>query len=98
MGMSLAFHIVFAVIGMAMPLLMVISEGRFLRTKEPGVDVEDLIGGVGSRSSRPFAVTGLSFSSFQGSRATLAGMIVREILSLAEDSKPVGHHYDYQDY
>src|SRR5258708_32936218 len=35
MGMSLAFHIVFAVIGMAMPLLMVISEGRFLRTKEP---------------------------------------------------------------
>jgi hypothetical protein len=27
MGMSLAFHIVFAVIGMAMPLLMVVSEG-----------------------------------------------------------------------
>jgi hypothetical protein len=40
----------------------------------------------------------LSFSSFQRSRATLAGMIVREILSLAEDSKAVGHHYDYQDY
>src|SRR5258707_15709147 len=35
MGMSLAFNIVFEVIGMAMPLLMVISEGRFLRTKEP---------------------------------------------------------------
>jgi hypothetical protein len=27
MGMSLAFHIIFAVIGMAMPLLMAISEG-----------------------------------------------------------------------
>ena len=27
MAMSLAFHIVFAVIGMAMPVLMVVSEG-----------------------------------------------------------------------
>jgi hypothetical protein len=27
MGMSLAFHIIFAVIGMAMPLLMAVSEG-----------------------------------------------------------------------
>jgi cytochrome bd-type quinol oxidase subunit 1 len=26
MGMSLAFHIIFAVIGMAMPLLMAVSE------------------------------------------------------------------------
>src|ERR1700740_3093034 len=35
MGMSLAFHIVFAVIGMAMPLLMVVSEGCYLWTKKP---------------------------------------------------------------
>jgi cytochrome bd ubiquinol oxidase subunit I len=32
MAMSLAFHIVFAVIGMAMPALMVISEYLWLRT------------------------------------------------------------------
>ncbi|MBV8416958.1 MAG: cytochrome ubiquinol oxidase subunit I, partial [Verrucomicrobia bacterium] len=35
MGMSLAFHIIFAVIGMAMPLLMVVSEGCYLWTKKP---------------------------------------------------------------
>src|SRR5260221_7819628 len=35
MGMSLAFHIIFAVIGMAMPLLMAVSEGCYLRTKKP---------------------------------------------------------------
>jgi cytochrome d ubiquinol oxidase subunit I len=32
MAMSLAFHIIFAAIGIAMPLLMVIAEWRFLRT------------------------------------------------------------------
>jgi cytochrome d ubiquinol oxidase subunit I len=32
MAMSLAFHIVFAAVGMAMPLFMVIAEARFLRT------------------------------------------------------------------
>src|SRR5258706_2493099 len=35
MGMSLAFHIVCAVIGMAMPLLMAVSEGCYLWTKKP---------------------------------------------------------------
>jgi cytochrome bd ubiquinol oxidase subunit I len=35
MGMSLAFHILFAVIGMAMPLLMAVSEGCYLWTKKP---------------------------------------------------------------
>ena len=35
MGMSLAFHIVFAVIGMAMPLLMAVSEGCYMWTKKP---------------------------------------------------------------
>ena len=34
MAMSLAFHIIFAVIGIAMPLLMVIAEGLWLRTRE----------------------------------------------------------------
>jgi cytochrome d ubiquinol oxidase subunit I len=35
MAMSLAFHILFAVAGMAMPLLMVIAEWRHLRTRDP---------------------------------------------------------------
>jgi cytochrome d ubiquinol oxidase subunit I len=34
MGLSLAFHIVFAVIGIGMPLLMVVSEALWLRTRE----------------------------------------------------------------
>ncbi|MCB9746518.1 MAG: cytochrome ubiquinol oxidase subunit I [Alphaproteobacteria bacterium] len=36
MAMSLAFHILFAVVGMAMPLLMVLAEGMYLRTRDPG--------------------------------------------------------------
>lgn len=32
MAMSLAFHIIFAAVGMAMPLFMVIAEGRWLQT------------------------------------------------------------------
>lgn len=35
MAMSLAFHIVFAALGMGMPLLMVIAEARWLRTRDP---------------------------------------------------------------
>jgi len=35
MAMSLAFHIVFAVIGIGMPLLMVIAERRWLKTRDP---------------------------------------------------------------
>lgn len=34
MAMSLAFHIIFAVVGIAMPLLMVIAEGFWLKTRE----------------------------------------------------------------
>ncbi len=34
MAMSLGFHIIFACVGMAMPLLMVIAEGLWLRTQE----------------------------------------------------------------
>jgi len=35
MAMSLAFHILFAVAGMAMPALMAIAEARWLRTRDP---------------------------------------------------------------
>jgi cytochrome d ubiquinol oxidase subunit I len=34
MAMSLAFHIIFAAIGIAMPLLMVVAEWRWLRSRE----------------------------------------------------------------
>lgn len=33
MAMSLAFHIVFAAVGIAMPLLMIVAEGMWIRTK-----------------------------------------------------------------
>jgi cytochrome d ubiquinol oxidase subunit I len=39
MAMSLAFHIVFAVVGIGMPLLMVLAERRWLRSKDP-LDLE----------------------------------------------------------
>jgi cytochrome d ubiquinol oxidase subunit I len=35
MGISLGFHIIFAVIGMAMPVMMVVAEALWLRTKNP---------------------------------------------------------------
>ena len=35
MAMSLAFHIVFAVVGMGMPLLMALSEWRWMRSGQP---------------------------------------------------------------
>ena len=35
MAMSLAFHIVFAALGIGMPLLMVLAEGAYLRTRQP---------------------------------------------------------------
>src|ERR671919_2129964 len=34
MAMSLAFHIVFAAIGIAMPLLMIVAEWRWLRSRD----------------------------------------------------------------
>ncbi|OGL11515.1 MAG: cytochrome BD ubiquinol oxidase subunit I [Candidatus Rokubacteria bacterium RIFCSPLOWO2_02_FULL_72_37] len=36
MAVSLGFHIIFAVLGIGMPLLMAIAEGLWLRTREPG--------------------------------------------------------------
>lgn len=35
MAMSLAFHIIFAVMGIGMPLLMVLAERQWLRTRQP---------------------------------------------------------------
>lgn len=35
MGMSLCFHIIFAVIGVSLPLMMTIAELQWLRTREP---------------------------------------------------------------
>lgn len=35
MGMSLAFHMVFAAVGVALPLFMVIADARYLRTRDP---------------------------------------------------------------
>jgi hypothetical protein len=35
MGLSLAFHIIFAVIGLAMPVMMVAAEVAWLHTKRP---------------------------------------------------------------
>jgi cytochrome d ubiquinol oxidase subunit I len=35
MGLSLAFHIIFAVLGVSLPLMMAIAEGLWLRTREP---------------------------------------------------------------
>jgi cytochrome d ubiquinol oxidase subunit I len=37
MAMSLAFHILFAVAGIAMPLMMVIAETRWLRSRDPAL-------------------------------------------------------------
>ncbi len=35
MALSLGFHMIFAAVGMAMPLMMLIAEGRWLRTGDP---------------------------------------------------------------
>jgi cytochrome d ubiquinol oxidase subunit I len=35
MAMSLAFHILFAALGIGMPMLMVMAEGAYLRTRQP---------------------------------------------------------------
>jgi cytochrome d ubiquinol oxidase subunit I len=50
MAMSLAFHIVFAALGIGMPLLMAIAEGMYLRTCQP------VYFDLGKRWSRGIAV------------------------------------------
>jgi len=52
--MSLAFHIVFAALGIGMPLLMAIAEGMYLRTKQQFI----LISASGGRRAPPFCLRG----------------------------------------
>ena len=49
MAMSLAFHIIFAVIGIAMPLLMVIAEGLCLSAQNARRGLPDACEAVGKR-------------------------------------------------
>jgi cytochrome bd-type quinol oxidase subunit 1 len=51
MGLSLAFHIIFAIIGMAMPVMMVAAEGTWLRTGR--AEYFELARRWGARNSDP---------------------------------------------
>jgi Thiamine pyrophosphate enzyme, N-terminal TPP binding domain len=56
-GMPLAFHVIFAAIGMAMPLLMGIAEGYYLWPKDPlFLDLSERWGG---RNSNPVRLANL---------------------------------------
>lgn len=83
MAMSLAFHIIFAAIGIAMPLLMVIAEWRFLRTKNviyltlakrwaKGTSILFAVGAV-SGTVLSFEL-GLLFPKFMGYAGAIIGM------------------------
>lgn len=83
MAMSLAFHIIFAAIGIAMPLLMVIAEWRYLRTKEEvyltlakrwakGTAILFAVGAV-SGTVLSFEL-GLLFPGFMGYAGAIIGM------------------------
>jgi cytochrome d ubiquinol oxidase subunit I len=83
MAMSLAFHIVFAAIGVAMPLLMVLAEWRFHRTRDPdylslahrwakGTAVLFAVGAV-SGTVLSFEL-GLLFPTFMGHAGAVIGM------------------------
>ena len=58
MGLSLAFHIIFAVIGMAMPVMMVAAEAAWLRTRR--VEYLDLAGRWARGTAILFAVGAVS--------------------------------------
>src|SRR5215203_5273064 len=83
MAMSLAFHIIFAAIGIAMPLLMVIAEWQFLRTKDEiyltlakrwakGTAILFAVGAV-SGTVLSFEL-GLLFPKFMGYAGAIIGM------------------------
>src|SRR5215207_7624585 len=83
MAMSLAFHIIFAAIGIAMPLLMVIAEWRFLRTRDEiyltlakrwakGTAILFAVGAV-SGTVLSFEL-GLLFPKFMGYAGAIIGM------------------------
>ena len=55
MALSLGFHIVFAEIGIAMPLLMVLAEWRWHRTGDPSISISRNDGQRAARSCSPSA-------------------------------------------
>ena len=83
MAMSLAFHIVFAAIGIAMPLLMIIAEWKWLRSKDEiyltlaqhwakGTAILFAVGAV-SGTVLSFEL-GLLWSRFMGYAGSIIGM------------------------
>src|SRR6478672_8235163 len=58
MGLSLAFHIVFAAAGVALPLLLFVCDALYLRTKDP--DYLDLSKRLAKGTSILFAVVAVS--------------------------------------
>ena len=83
MAMSLAFHIVFAAVGIAMPLLMIIAEWRWLKTKDElyltlakrwakGTAILFAVGAV-SGTVLSFEL-GLLFPTFMGYAGAIIGM------------------------
>lgn len=83
MAMSLAFHIIFAAVGIAMPLLMVIAEWRWLKTKNDvhltlakrwakGTAILFAVGAV-SGTVLSFEL-GLLFPQFMGYAGSIIGM------------------------
>jgi cytochrome d ubiquinol oxidase subunit I len=58
MGLSLAFHMVFAAFGIGLPLLMLIAEGLWLRTKKP--DYRQLAKKWGKATGLLFAIGAVS--------------------------------------
>jgi cytochrome d ubiquinol oxidase subunit I len=83
MGMSLAFHIIFATVGIGMPVLMAIAEGMYLRSKNPvhlelakrwakGTAILFAVGAV-SGTVLSFEL-GLLWPKFMGHAGSLIGM------------------------
>ena len=86
MAMSLGFHIIFAMVGMAMPLLMVLAEGRFLRRGDPldrtlaqrwarGTAIMFAVGAV-SGTALSFEL-GLLWPTFMAFAGPIVGMVRR---------------------
>jgi len=83
MGLSLAFHIVFAAAGIALPLLMVIADALWMRTRDP--EYRELRQRLAKGTSILFAVgavsgtvlsfeLGLLWPSFMGTFGSLVGL------------------------
>lgn len=83
MGLSLAFHMAFAAVGVALPLFMVIADAMHLRTKDP--DYRELAKKMAKGTSILFAVgavsgtvlsfeLGLLWPTFMGTFGELVGL------------------------